>query len=630
MAARKHALLIGIKDNPKIRKHESREIRRLYGMLRGCDDDVDLMRNLLVERFGFAGDGGLTRAIKTREATREAILAAVDDLVERVGPGDVAVVYYSGHGSRMRDPFDPDRRLETIVPYDSSRGPEDNRDIPDLEIDRWVRRLNDKTPHVTLIFDCCHSGSITRDPFGDAVREVAQDLRSADEMFAGEVPVFFARGRGRASGPRIRSAWLPAGRRAVTVAACRADQKSYEMKLEAGDGFRFHGVLTYHLAAALADPRRGAMTWRDVHERVAPQVIAEWPAQHPQVEGDIDRLVFGTAQARAKPYLPVKSAVARPVFGVAIEAPGDARGELVERIEASELLSLDRLLELRSGDDPADRRTDCAADVLVRLLEPRTGAAPGDPCSYLGALAVPTWAVVGRDGRLEAQPRPAGDTAAEEVERDLVRLARFQGLRKLENPDPESFLRGRLDLRILDASGEVARPDPERGIVIVEEGDFVDFEIENRYDEKVWVSLIELDCDRSVTLLMPSREHPAFQPGGRELEPGKVLRVGRDYWRAEDGLEQGLPAGFPWPADRNAGQEPGVAFLKLLATSVPSDFEFLELAPMRSAPAHSLAELAWLYQSGSGRRTVVLPAEAQARNEDWTVVTVCLGTRPAG
>lgn len=118
---------------------------------------------------------------------------------------------------------------------DSSRGPEENRDIPDLEIDRWVRRLNDKTPNVTLVFDCCHSGSVTRDPFGEECREAVADLRPASELFGGaEVPPLFTRGRGTGAEPRLRSGWLPVGRRAVTVAACRQVEKSWEMKLEDG------------------------------------------------------------------------------------------------------------------------------------------------------------------------------------------------------------------------------------------------------------------------------------------------------------------------------------------------------------------------------------------------------------
>lgn len=669
MAAEKHALLVAVADSPQIRKHPSREIRRLYRILRGCDEDVDLMRDLLVERFGFADDPTLTQVLKTREATQAAILAAVDGLVERAGRDDVVVVYYSGHGSRMRDPHDPDRWLETIVPYDSSRGPEENRDIPDLEIDRWVRRLNDKTPNVTLIFDCCHSGSVTRDPFGEAFREVVADPRPASELFGGAgVPALFAHGRGAAA-PRLRSGWLPEGRRAVTVAACRQAEKSWEMKLEDGAGYCFHGVLTYHLVGALSELGSGA-TWRDALERVAPQVCVQWPAQHPQLEGDIDQIVFGGAQVRARPYLPVVAVdgegvelwggaahgvalgslwtirphgarsrgegdelarvrlervraatswgrstagstdglqagqraflleheAATPHLAVAIEAAGDRRRELAGHLGTSALLTL--------VEDPAH------ADVLVRALEPR-----------------PTWAVVGRDGRPAAHPRPARDAGLADLLEALVRLARFRGIRRLANPDAESQLRGRVDLRILDPSGEPAKSDPEHGMVAVWDGDPVDFEIENRHDEEVWVSLLELDCDHSITVLMPRRGHATFRRGGRQLAPGEVLRVGRDYFAADGGLAQGLPQGFPWPADDGEEQEVGVACLKLLVTSVPADFEFLEQPETRFEPTHPLQGLARLYQAGSGKRTVVLPAAAVARDEDWTVITRELGIR---
>jgi len=304
---------------------------------------------------------------------------------------------------------------------------------------------------------------------------------------------------------------------------------------------------------------------------------------------------------------------ARPGLAVALEAPTDKRRELADKLGASELLTV--------VDDPA------AADVLVRALEPRHSAGPGDPCCYLGPLTVWTWAVVGRDGRLEAQPRPARDTGTEGVLEDLVRLARFRGIRRLGNPDAESRLRGRVDLRIVDPCGEVAKSDPELGMVVVREGDAVDFEIENRHDREVWVSLVELDSDRSITVLMPRRGHPTFRRGGDQLRPEEVLRVGRDYYAAAGGLGQALPEGFPWPADNGAEQEVGVACLKLLVTLVPADFELLEQPGTRGEPTHPLEGLVRLYQAGSGRRTVVLPAEAVARDEDWTVVTKELGIR---
>jgi hypothetical protein len=95
------------------------------------------------------------------------------------------VLFYAGHGSRMNDPHQPGGFIESMVSSDSGRGEQPNRDILDWEIDQWVQRVNEKTDFVTLIFDCCHSGSVTRDPFGERTREAPADLRAPAEMFGG-------------------------------------------------------------------------------------------------------------------------------------------------------------------------------------------------------------------------------------------------------------------------------------------------------------------------------------------------------------------------------------------------------------------------------------------------------------
>src|SRR5262245_32968320 len=62
--------------------------------LRGVDHDVSRMAEMLHER-GFAVD------IRLREqATRDGILEGYDQLIEKVRPGEAAVVYYAGHGFR--------------------------------------------------------------------------------------------------------------------------------------------------------------------------------------------------------------------------------------------------------------------------------------------------------------------------------------------------------------------------------------------------------------------------------------------------------------------------------------------------------------------------------------------------
>lgn len=127
--------------------------------LSGCVNDAELMAHVLEHNFGFPA-GNIT-LLRNEAATRDGILAALDALADRVGENDVAVVHYSGHGSQMtdREGDEPDGLDETIMPHDSGRRPYPNRDISDDELHAWLLRVTEATPYVTLIFDCCHSGT---------------------------------------------------------------------------------------------------------------------------------------------------------------------------------------------------------------------------------------------------------------------------------------------------------------------------------------------------------------------------------------------------------------------------------------------------------------------------------------
>lgn len=734
----RHALLIGVRYSPRIFHHPCLRIRENYFQL-SSDRDVDLMRELLVDRFGFPE--GNTRVLKTEEATREAILAAVAELVERVDPDDVVVLYYSGHGSRMRDPMNPDGVRETLVPYDSSRGGgwvcdrwrdgrlcrdvrsfdevewedlcgpgegrgdhDENRDVRDQEIDGWVQELNKKTPYVTLIFDCCHSGSLHRPP--GVVREVVPDPRTSSEIDeSGQRPSLFAGSRGLEE--RLDSGWLTGeGRRMVMVAACRADEYSWERDQEPS-----FGLLTYHLHSTLDEVGTEA-TWMDVLEAVAPKVSGEQSTQHPQLEGEIDLRVFGRTKDRARSYLPVvrrsevvdlwggaahgvslgslwtirprgtrsrhqgeelarvrierlRPATARgrvvegalasplkagqraflleenlpsPGLKVAIAAPENRSEKLVELLEESELLAVVGGPVAEDDGDAPEPEPDGggqwpeSADVIAHCLAPRETVEPGEPCPSLGPLTEWTWAIVDGAGQLQVRRRGDHAVGVELLTADLVKLARFKGLRRLENPDPESRLRDRIDLRILhqrepEQPPELAREDEEHGVVVVEEGDRVDFEIENQHDEQVWVSLVELDSDHSITVVMPRRGHPTFRRGGQSLAPGEILRVGADYYRARHGMRQRLPDDFPWAGGEGDSPEVGISYFKLLVTSVAADFEFVEQEDTRFLATHPLERLTLLYHSNRGTRTVILPPEDLLRDEDWAVVTRGLGIR---
>jgi hypothetical protein len=662
----RHALLIGI----------NRYSRIPHADLQGCVSDMELMRSLLIDRFGFPAES--TRTLRDEEATQQAVRTALAALAAAAGENDVVVLFYAGHGSRMADPRQPCRMIESMVPSDSGRGTEPNLDIIDEEIDRWVQGVNEKTPFVTLIFDCCHSGSVTRDAFGEATREAPADRRSAAEMFGGgPVPEIFAGMRGAAAEEdKGKTGWLPGRRRAAVIAACRADELANEHKAFTGDAVVRHGALTFFLGQALLQAQPGA-TWRDIFEQAAPLITSKYSRQHPQIEGEMDELLFGTEEIRPASYLPViavgdgtvelgggaahglrpgslwtvRSAGARhgeagdvraatstarvvearqpvavglraflreqklpePGLRVAVAAPEEPRARLAEALGEEPLL---RLVE-----EPGE------ADVLVRCREEPSGGR--------------TWAAVGRDGRLAVRLRPDRPEEIRGLLADLLAAGRYRQLLDLDNPEPASRLKGRVALRakrwdadqktFLDAVPEAG------GAAVFREGEKAEFEIVNNCDAPVWVTLLEFGADGKIALLLPRPGHATYARGGMQVDPGQTLRVASDYYRQDpafaeavrEGLPLHLPEGFPWAAEPGETVDQGLVTLKLLVTPASADFEFLEQGATRDTAAgrHPLEQLALLYAAGQGKRSF-LPKPAETAPEmDWATVTLPIGVR---
>ena len=150
--------------------------------LDGAVNDVEAMGEILIARYGFRPEN--MRLITNRDATRERMLAEIrEHLVESSDEGDVAFLYYAGHGSQVEDSREVDGLDETIVPSDSYLGA---YDIRDKDIRRLLNDAIDRGAIVTAIFDSCHSGNVTR---GMAkTRKLPKDTRDYAKRFAGEKP----------------------------------------------------------------------------------------------------------------------------------------------------------------------------------------------------------------------------------------------------------------------------------------------------------------------------------------------------------------------------------------------------------------------------------------------------------
>ncbi|KAG5231121.1 hypothetical protein OIU77_010082 [Salix suchowensis] len=152
---RKKAVIVGI--SYKYSRHE----------LKGCINDANCMRHLLMTKFQFPQESILMLTEEEtdpyRIPTKQNMRMALFWLVQGCQPGDSLLFHYSGHGSRQRNynGDEVDGYDETLCPLDF----ETQGMIVDDEINATIVR---PLPHgVTLhaIIDACHSGTVLDLPF---------------------------------------------------------------------------------------------------------------------------------------------------------------------------------------------------------------------------------------------------------------------------------------------------------------------------------------------------------------------------------------------------------------------------------------------------------------------------------
>jgi hypothetical protein len=668
----KWALLIGVN------KYKFPGINQLQG----CVNDVELMSKILQENFGFPADH--ITLLRDEQATRDGILAAMDALVDCVGQEDIVVIHYSGHGSQMtdREGDEKDGLDETIVPHDSGRSPYPNRDITDDEIYLRLLGLGEKTPHITLIFDCCHSGTISRDPFGANERWVEPDLRPVEELPPSPVAAFLGRGVVRDSGP---SGWLPLSERYVLVAACRDEEKAYEYTLSQGDSQLTHGALTYFLAQALRSAQSGT-TYRDIFEKVSPQITAVRTLQHPQMEGARDRLLFDVQDIKPMRFVSVRQRTGNQVnlgagaaHGMtvgsywAIYPPGTKqvtaetpRLGLVEITAVMAVTSEAQILEEVDGDAIAvgsraveeahtyvqmclkvevqaptgyetavselvelikvssllqQAEAGGAANARIYLIAPRTAVRERDPAPQLGTVTQPTWAVVGQDGQLMIPPQVVDRAGAATILRDnLEKVVRYRQILSLRNPNEESLLKGKVEftLKRQDRNGSWVVAEPENSSGQITFKDGDRIAIEIVNRHNAPLYIGILDFGLTGAVTLL---HP-IEGSNEQLAPGQSIQIGV---RSGDEIQLEIPSDFPFvPVFHDNTPIGETETFKLLATTHEADFSLrvqdrFERKNVDSKPLRQLLDLAWMGDDGRDAVRTRLPNHRRPE-EEWTTV----------
>ena len=662
----KRALLIGINKYPNLPD---------FSQLRGCVNDVLLMKTLLERSFGFPANNIV--ALCDEKATVQGIRTAMEQLLADCGNDDIVVFHFSGHGSQMAALGEKPRGYdESIMPYDSGRmnlnfpRQVPPCDIRDTEIQEWLARLSQKTSHITLLFDSCHSGSITRsieDP------EEVTSLRwiPPDPLPAGSNGHPASR-RGTVDVARDAEGhgWLAASDKYVVLAACAAEQGAYELDHEEGGATTRNGAFTFFLSQEITQAPTDA-TYQDIWERVALHVNNRFQKQTPQIEGAGNRQIFDVKDFRPMRYLLITArdgemltlnggrvhgvspgshwavypAGVKSIEGKAGEECGvikivfsdsvTSRGLILKEHTPQSIVAGTRAVESSRPDDERlmpvwlsptthDTQQNLRAllnesSLLTVTNSPRSAWAKVKITSRNGDKANgPVWDV--RD-RSNEQLLPSYSVLAPEAPRrikdNLEIIWRYVKLLELQNPS--SALRGGVDFVLLKKEPGKGWQEVEGDEATYVEGDCIAFRIINNTRSSIHVSVLDFGISKGISLLYPpagaSEEVAAQRSGGAQDAgtTGGFLSVGE---------APGTAIELFFPQDQIGPEvQRGKECFKAIITTSRHDLGFLRQSGLRQGTmkqhGHPLEKLIYLADVGGLTRESRLTLHS---SDEWFTI----------
>lgn len=314
----RRAFLVGINQYPTP-----------FNSLKGCVNDALMMAQVLIQHFQFR-PGDDMRMLTDARATKKEILSRLEWLVDGAKAGDVLVFHYSGHGAQVpdRDGDEIDHADECLCPFDF--------DWDDPLLDDDLGKVIDEVPagvNLTIVLDCCHSGTGTRE-LRPEVQNVPRRLvpppdirfRAVEHISIDPTSVNRSVTMTKFRPLKVRRIGRQAGPGGILIAGCKDTQLSNDAWID-GD---FHGALTYSLFKAL-NGKASAMSYADWVTGAAAILKTDFhfPDQDPQLEA-ADNLkawkLFATEPAAARVAAIVPKAISHKklvyVHGICVHQPG--------------------------------------------------------------------------------------------------------------------------------------------------------------------------------------------------------------------------------------------------------------------------------------------------------------------
>lgn len=254
-ANEKYAVLVGVTDYPHLEES-------LW--LTGPANDALLMRDVVMSQGVKRENIQLLAEVDDADGLpdKATIVKALQDVALKVAPGDLVFVHMAGHGSQQPvkdDPQEIDGWDENFLPRDVKSWNGAKNELPNAITDNEFAVLFDgirnRGANLWVVFDSCHSGTITRGstkmravkPAQLGIPAIAPESDPKDSL---------ARSAELEGAVKLRGGDIDKGD-IIVFSAAEPQQQTPEMGMEV-DGDRVtHGLFTWSLANAInSGPRR--------------------------------------------------------------------------------------------------------------------------------------------------------------------------------------------------------------------------------------------------------------------------------------------------------------------------------------------------------------------------------------
>ncbi|MFN8440844.1 MAG: SAV_2336 N-terminal domain-related protein [Caldilineaceae bacterium] len=569
-----HALLIGINHyaEPGVTP------------LNSCVTDVELTQSWLQERFQLSLS--YLQRLTEQQATKYAILSALNKIAEQAQAGDHVYIHYSGRDQAIAtdDPHEGDGLEETLFVYDSKPGDRTTL-IPYRELADMLRKIDQRGAQVVLVLDTCRSGSgyLCRHNLGNIL--VIASSHEAEQSYEGSI------GNARA------------------------------------------GYASYFLAEAMKKYQPG-MTWAEVFDSIYVNVKTKQANQTPQLIGPRDLCVFSEEHKAVAPYLLVTEATGNeikvsvhpalmiePGAHLALFPPGsDMSGLPIHQATVQSVAQESVTATLESVYQQESSQLAVAIGSRVQILAPREDrlltvgwdsqqpAPTNDPLLQFVSLSEPAdyrvrierdpppatsytksppsslaqWIIEDSDGRivwqaqLEEQPNAMEQT---NQVRDLLRsIARYRHVFMLQPSADENDLADAIELTVLSSE------KVDEGTIIADQPTQV--RLRNRSEADLYISLWTLDNHLGVQRIYPPADDCLLLGKGHQIQLAMTLGLS-DPDQAEEQIT-----------------------FKVFASRTPADLSTLQQA--RAAQAVDLGDLQNLF-NGRTQQTESTSSPARKR-----------------